>query len=132
MPSGRSDGTAAGGTQVSLENQTPKENTTSQHVSDSQMAATADLGGGATGVVSKQANATSDPAGGGISAQPVLYVHVVTTSTGVRDDSKGGVEVKLGDCLGTDGVHHILKVRQVDVCVSGTPMRAMCLISDPF
>jgi hypothetical protein len=132
MPSGRSDGSAAGGTSVSLENQNPKENTTSQLISDKMQAATSDLGSGLSGVVVKDANQTTAPDGSGISATQAIQMHQVTNSTGVRDDSKGGIDARLSDCLGSDSTRHILKIQEVDICVSGTPKKAMCLISDPY
>jgi hypothetical protein len=120
MPSGRSDGSLSGGAKVSLSNQTPKENTTMQHVSDKKQAATAKNGDGTSSVVLKD------------DGNKAFKLHNVTNSTGVRIDADGGIDARLADCLGSDGTRHILKIQQVDLCVSGVMRKAMALISDPF
>jgi hypothetical protein len=130
MPSGRADGTLPGGTTVALGDKTPKENTTSAMGSDKLQAATGDMGGGNTGIVKKEANQTVAPDGTTIAATPVIQMFIAPTASGIRDDTKGGLDLRLLHCLGSDGNYHTLTIQEVDICVAGTPSKTMSIISD--
>lgn len=132
MPSGRSNGGQSTGADISMPNQTPKENTTAQHVSDSMVAATAVITPSFTGVVKKEANQQVDPTGAPIAADQVIQAHVVNPATGIRVDAQGAIDMRVNDCLCSDGVRRVIKIREWDICVGGVPKKIRLPSTDAF
>jgi hypothetical protein len=111
---------------------TPRENTAEGLPMSQKLVEAHDLGGGLTGLIVKDANQTIAPDGSSIPATQAFQMHQVNTVTGIRDDSKGGVDGRLSDCLCSDGTRRILKFVEVDICVSGTPMKMKVWGTVPF
>jgi hypothetical protein len=61
-----------------------------------------------------------------------IQLHVAANDDGTRIDTGGGVDIRRDDCHDGDGNFRILTVREVDICVSGTPMKCLVVASAPY